>query len=74
MQVSGRQEDFMVIDCTECAMQHTLACRDCVVAHLLYDLAGPLEIDESRAAALDVLADAGLVPGLRLVRRTGTDD
>lgn len=64
----------MVIDCNECAMQHTPACRDCVVAHLLHDLVGPIELDESRAEALDVLADAGLVPGLRLLRRTGTDD
>lgn len=64
----------MILDCNECAMQHTLACRDCVVAHLLHDLAGPLEVDEHRIAALDVLADAGLVPGLRLVRRTGTDN
>ena len=64
----------MVIDCNECAMQHTLACRDCVVADLLHDLVGPIELDESRADALHVLADAVLVPGLRLVRRTGTDD
>lgn len=64
----------MIIDCTECAMQHTVACRDCVVAHLLRDLAGPIEIDESKSEALELLADAGLVPGLRLVRRTGTDD
>ena len=64
----------MVIDCNECAMQHTLACRDCVVAHLLTDMLGPIELDETRAEALDVLADAGLIPGLRLVRRTGTDD
>ena len=64
----------MIIDCSECAMQHTMACRDCVVAHLLHDLAGPIEVDESRAEALEVLADAGLVPELRLIRRTGTDD
>lgn len=64
----------MVIDCDECAMQHTTACRDCVVAHLLRDLAGPIELDETRVEALDILAEAGLVPGLRLVRRTGTDD
>jgi hypothetical protein len=64
----------MRIDCNECAMQHTVACRDCVVAHLLHDVLGPIEIDETRAEALDVLVDAGLVPGLRLIRRTGTDD
>lgn len=54
-------------------MQQTLACRDCVVGHLLHDLMGPIEIDEDRAEALDVLADAGLVPQLRLMPPTGTD-
>jgi hypothetical protein len=64
----------MMIDCNECAMQHTLACRDCVVAHLLHDLISPIELDEDRVEALDVLADAGMVPQLRLMPRTGTDD
>lgn len=63
----------MWIDCNECAMQHTPACRDCVVGHLLHDLMGPIELDEDRTEALDVLADAGLVPKLRLMPRTGTD-
>ncbi len=63
----------MLIDCNECSMQHTLACRDCVVGHLLHDLVSPIELDEDRAEALDVLADAGLVPQLRLLPRTGTD-
>ncbi len=63
----------MLIDCNECSMQQTLACRDCVVGHLLHDLVGPIEIDEDRAEALEVLADAGLVPGLRLMPRTGTE-
>ena len=59
----------MRIDCDECAMQHTGACHDCVVGHLLHDLLGPIEVDTEQAAALEVLADAGLVPGLRLVQR-----
>ncbi len=63
----------MLIDCTDCAMQHTLACRDCVVTHLLHDLIGPTELDHDRAKALDVLAEAGLVPQLRLMPRTGTE-
>jgi hypothetical protein len=63
----------MLIDCKECSMQQTLVCRDCVVGHLLHDLMGPIEIDEDRAEALDVLADAGLVPQLRLMPPTGTD-
>lgn len=59
----------MQIDCDECAMQHTEACLDCVVGHLLRDLLGPIEVDREQVAALEILADAGLVPHLRLVPR-----
>lgn len=59
----------MLIDCDDCAMQHTAACRDCVVTHLLRDVAGPIEVDEEQAEALEIMADAGLVPTLRLIRR-----
>jgi len=59
----------MLIDCNECAMQHTPACTDCVVTHLLADALGQIEVDREQAAALEVLADAGLVPELRLVPR-----
>lgn len=59
----------MLIDCNQCAMQHTSACHDCVVSHLLADVLGPIEVDPEQAAALEVLADAGLVPGLRLMPR-----
>ena len=34
----------MLIDCNECAAQHTRACRDCVVTHLLSDTAGVVEV------------------------------
>lgn len=61
----------MLIDCDECSMQHTDACEDCVVTLLLQDMLGPIEVDREQAAALDVLADAGLVPALRLVPRDG---
>jgi hypothetical protein len=50
-------------------MQHTDACEDCVVSLLLQDMLGPIEVDREQVAALDVLADAGLVPTLRLVPR-----
>ena len=59
----------MLIDCNECAGQHTGACRDCVVTHLLADLSGPIEVDADQAEALEVLAEIGLVPQLRLVSR-----
>lgn len=57
----------MLIDCDDCVMQGTDACHDCVVTFLLADVAGPLELDAERTEALDVLADAGLVPKLRLI-------
>ena len=62
----------MLIDCDECAMQHTSACDDCVVTFLLEPQRGPLELDDGEMEALDLLADAGLIPGLRLVPRRAT--
>jgi hypothetical protein len=59
----------MLIDCDRCAGNRTEACRDCVVTHLLVGLAGPIEVDEERVEALAVLAEHGLVPGLRLAPR-----
>ncbi len=59
----------MLIDCNECAGQHTGACRDCVVTHLLADLGSPIEVDQDQAEALGVLAACGLVPQLRLAPR-----
>ena len=56
----------MLIDCDGCAMRD-LACGDCVVTVLLGAPPGAVEMDEGEAQALDVLADSGLVPRLRLV-------
>lgn len=53
----------VVIDCDDCAVRGP-ACRDCVVSVLL---GAPPELLEDERAALDVLAQAGLVPRLRLV-------
>jgi len=65
----------VLIDCDDCAMRD-LACGDCVVTVLLrapaQAPAAPspghgVEVDEGERRALDVLADSGLVPRLRLV-------
>ena len=56
----------MLIDCDGCAMRD-LACGDCVVTVLLGAPPCAVEMDESEARALDVLADSGLVPRLQLV-------
>ena len=54
------------IDCDTCVVRG-LACGDCVVTVLL----GPppeLTFDDDACRALDVLAQGGLVPPLRLVQ------
>jgi hypothetical protein len=58
----------MIIDCDSCEMRN-IACDDCVVSALL---AAPLtgELDDDEADALQVLADGGLIPPLRM-RRPG---
>ena len=56
----------MLIDCDGCAVRD-LACGDCVVTVLLGAPPGVLEVDDGDREALDVLADSGLVPRLRLV-------
>ena len=66
------EEQIMIIDCDQCQMQDTTACRDCVVGSLLHTMAGPIELDEDQADALDILAEHGLVPELRLVPRTAS--
>ena len=56
----------MLIDCDGCAVRD-LACGDCVVTVLLGAPQGALEVDDGERRALEVLADSGLVPRLRLV-------
>jgi hypothetical protein len=57
----------MLIDCDTCAVRG-LACGDCVVSVLLGAPPSGVELDETERHALAVLADAGMVPQLRLVR------
>ncbi|AYJ05246.1 hypothetical protein O972_10920 [Mycobacterium avium subsp. avium 10-9275] len=53
----------MVIDCDDCAARGP-GCRDCVVGVIL---GVPDTLLQDDRAALEVLADAGLAPRLRLV-------
>jgi hypothetical protein len=53
----------VVIDCDDCAMRGP-GCRDCVVSVLL---GVPQTLLQDERAALEVLADVGLAPRLRLV-------
>ena len=71
----------MIIDCDTCTMRGR-ACDDCVVTVLLadetawasqdVDSEGWLALDSDERQALDVLAEGGLLPPLRLTPRTGT--
>ena len=57
------------VDCDSCLVRG-LSCHDCVVSVLM----GPppeLSFDEEEQRALDVLAESGLVPPLRMVASSG---
>ena len=59
----------MLIDCDSC-LAKDIACDDCVISVIFKEGfvdEGPLNLDEDEADALSTLADAGLVPLLRLV-------
>lgn len=56
-------DEPVVIDCDECAVRGP-GCRDCVVSVLL---GVPETLLQDERAALEVLAEAGLAPRLRLV-------
>lgn len=53
----------VVIDCDDCAVRGA-GCHDCVVSVLL---GVPETLSHDERAALEVLAEAGLAPRLRLV-------
>jgi hypothetical protein len=64
--------EVLTIDCAECRLEGTEACDDCLVTFLCSR--GPHEavvIDVAEARAVRLLGQAGLVPSLRHVRRTG---
>ena len=56
----------MRIDCDSCQVRGP-GCADCVVTALLGAPPGGVELDDAERRALDVLADGGLVPRLKLV-------
>ena len=62
----------MVIDCDECVMQGTQLCDDCVVTHILGREPGhAVVLDLSEERAIRSLAEAGLVPKLLHLPRSG---
>jgi hypothetical protein len=55
----------VIIDCDRCAIRG-VGCSDCVISVLL-DAPPTVELAEPELRAIGALADAGLVPRLRLV-------
>jgi hypothetical protein len=56
----------VLIDCDSCTARGS-ACGDCVVTVLLGMPPVGVELDATEQAAISALADAGLVPPLRLI-------
>lgn len=66
----------MLIDCDRCDARPT-ACADCVIGVLLGapdDAGGPVRLEAPERRALDVLAEQGMVPRLRLVATRSPGD
>ena len=59
-------DGVLTIDCDRCTMRG-IGCADCVVTVLLGGPPFGVELDDVELQAIDVLADAGLVPPLRMV-------
>lgn len=62
------QADSVHVDCDSCIVRGPSACGDCLVTVLLGAPPAGVDIDSEEQAALGVLAEAGVVPPLRLVR------
>jgi hypothetical protein len=58
----------VLIECSNCQMQHTVHCDDCVVRALLEPPPrhGALVVDADEERALRELAKAGLIPQIRM--------
>ncbi len=64
--------ESFTIDCADCMHQHTSVCDDCVVSFIVDrqpEDAVVVDVEEARAVRL--LAQAGLVPGVRHTRDVG---
>lgn len=62
-EVKSPDRGSVVIDCDDCAVRG-VGCKDCVVSVLL---GVPERLLDDERRALEVLADAGMAPRLRLV-------
>ena len=62
----------LLIDCDQCALQHTEACEDCIMTFLCgVEASEPMVVDLAEARAMRLLGEAGLAPPLRHRGRAG---
>lgn len=62
----------LVIDCAVCVARASSACTDCLVTHLVgHEEGGKVELDVDERRAVEMLAEAGLVPRSRFEPRGG---
>jgi len=65
-------EAALTIDCAVCTVRDTDACDDCMVSYLVGHEAGtPVTLDAEEKRAVELLAEAGLVPASRFAPRPG---
>jgi hypothetical protein len=64
--------EAFTIDCADCEHQHTSVCDDCVVSFIVdREPEDAVVVDVAEARAVRLLAQAGLVPGVRHTRHVG---
>lgn len=65
-------EAGLTIDCDLCVMQSTDACDDCMVSYFVgHEVGTPVVLDADEQRAVELLAEAGLVPASRFDPRPG---
>lgn len=72
--VSGRsygadmdKTESLIVDCGQCVVRSAAACQDCFVTVLLGAPPEEQAFDADEVSAISALAEAGMVPPLRLV-------
>jgi hypothetical protein len=63
--MTSTRGDIMIIDCEKCEVRN-VGCADCVVSVMLGDPVEQVVIEDGERRALDVLAEGGMLPPLRL--------
>ena len=61
----------LILDCDDCVMKDSDACKECVVSYLVDRPEGAIVLDHEEERALRSLSDGGLLPEVRFKKRVG---